>query len=224
MPIFKKKNENFFKTWSPEMAYVLGFFCADGNLTINPRGSHYIEFTSCDYSIIFGIRALLNSNHKISANKRNDRWSKYYRLQIGSKVMFEDLESFGMTVNKSGTLRLPNIPVEFLPNFVLGYFDGDGNVVCGYFRKSDRKNTSPILSVRFTSGSGSFLKMLKDRLAKELNVSGSIHYHDGWRLAYSTNNSRTLYNFLYQNSSLFLKRKRSIFLKDRLIASYAGVA
>ncbi len=36
----------------PKMAYVLGFFVADGNLTINPRGSRYIEFSSCDKEII----------------------------------------------------------------------------------------------------------------------------------------------------------------------------
>lgn len=206
------------------MAYVLGFFCADGNLTINPRGSHYLEFTSCDFSIIEKIRKLLDSNHKISSHKRNERWSRYYRLQIGSKAMFEDLENFGMTVNKSKMLELPSIPAGFLPNFVLGYFDGDGNVVCGNFRKSDRKSTSPVLSIRFTSGSELFLRKLKDRLAEELKVTGSIHYHDGWRLVYSTNDSRNLYSFLYRSNSTFLERKKLIFLKDRYIANHAGVA
>ena len=28
MPISKTLNQDFFKTWSPEMAYVLGFFAA----------------------------------------------------------------------------------------------------------------------------------------------------------------------------------------------------
>lgn len=225
MPIFKKKNENFFKKWSPEMAYVLGFFYADGNLTVNPRGSQYLEFTSCDRYLIFGIQKLLNSNHKVSEHKRNERWSTYYRLQIGSKEMFSDLSKFGLTVNKSKTVSLPNIPNGFLSNFLLGYFDGDGNVVCSSFKKSDRKSKSPVLSLRFTSGSEVFLRQLKNRLQRELQLSGSIHYHDGWRLVYSTNDSRGLFRFLYgNNKSLFLERKRAVFLKDPSVAKLAGVA
>lgn len=225
MPIFKAKNENFFKSWSHEMAYVLGFFTADGNLTINPSGSHYLEFTSCDIDIITKIRRALSSNHKISVHRRKPNWSKYYRLQIGSKEMFMDLVGFGITVNKSKTIKFPYVPSNYLSSFLLGYFDGDGNVVCGSFRKSDRMSKSPVLSVRFTSGSEFFLRQLKDRLRKELRLSGSIHNHDGWRLVYSTCDSRILYKFFYMRSrQLFLERKRVIFLKDSSLANYAGVA
>ena len=37
-------NVDFFKKWSAEMAYVLGYFCADGGMFINPRGSKFILF------------------------------------------------------------------------------------------------------------------------------------------------------------------------------------
>src|SRR3989338_4819696 len=37
-------NVGFFKKWSSEMAYVLGFFAADGCMYINPRGSRYFCF------------------------------------------------------------------------------------------------------------------------------------------------------------------------------------
>ena len=57
MPIFKRKNEDFFKKWTPEMAYVLGFFTADGNMIKNKRGSHFIEFYSTDRDIIEKIKA-----------------------------------------------------------------------------------------------------------------------------------------------------------------------
>jgi hypothetical protein len=49
MSIYRAKNENFFKKWSPEMAYVLGFFTADGNMLKNKRGAHFIEFNTTDY-------------------------------------------------------------------------------------------------------------------------------------------------------------------------------
>lgn len=48
MPVFKRKNEKFFERWTPDMAYVLGFFAADGTLTVGKRGNCYIELTSCD--------------------------------------------------------------------------------------------------------------------------------------------------------------------------------
>ena len=223
MPIFKTKNENFFKKWTDEMAYVLGFFCADGNLTIGKRNNHYIEFTNCDKDILEKIRKTLGSNHKISKHKRkNKNWRTYYRLQIGSKEIFYDLTRLGMIVNKSKVLGCPNVPSKYLSHFVRGYFDGDGNVVCGYFRKSDRKSKSPVLSVRFTSGSELLLQQLKYRLQKQLDLSGSIRYNAGWRLTYSTNNSRILFGFMYANSnSLFLEQKKKIFLRDRLIGTVA---
>jgi len=55
------------------MAYVLGFFCADGNLTIGKRNNHYIEFTNCDKDILEKIRKTLGSNHKISKHKRKNK-------------------------------------------------------------------------------------------------------------------------------------------------------
>jgi len=60
MPIFRTKNEDFFKKWSPEMAYVLGFFAADGNMLKNRRGAHFMEFTSTDKDIIVKIRKYTN--------------------------------------------------------------------------------------------------------------------------------------------------------------------
>jgi hypothetical protein len=53
MPIFKTKNENFFKNWTPEMAYVLGFFTADGSMIRNKRGAHFIEFQITDKNLLY---------------------------------------------------------------------------------------------------------------------------------------------------------------------------
>lgn len=82
-------NEEFFKKWSVDMAYVLGFFAADGCLTENKiRGNKYIEFVSTDYEIIDKIKRTLKSEHKISIKSGNPRWKKAHRLQIGSKKIF----------------------------------------------------------------------------------------------------------------------------------------
>lgn len=52
MPIYKTKNENFFKRWSSKMAYVLGFFTADGNMIKNKRDAHFIEFQITDNDLL----------------------------------------------------------------------------------------------------------------------------------------------------------------------------
>lgn len=216
MPIFKTKNEKFFKKWSPEMAYVLGFFTADGNMIKNKRGAHFIEFQITDRDLLYKIREVLGSNHKIAIRKRGDNWKDSYRLQIGSKEIFNDLLRLGLTPNKSKTIRLPEIPKKHFANFVRGYFDGDGNVVSGYFRKCDRKNKSYILSARFTSGSEAILRNLRDNLSKLLGTTGSMFCKDRtWRLNYSINDSKKLFKFMYNNDNvenlIFLERKYKIY-------------
>jgi hypothetical protein len=57
MPIHKMVNKDFFKTWTSDMAYVLGFFAADGNMSKNKRGGCYIDFGITDFE-------LLNDNKK----------------------------------------------------------------------------------------------------------------------------------------------------------------
>jgi len=57
------------------MAYVLGYFAADGSMLKNGRGGHYIEFTTTDRIIFQKIRPTLGSNHKISIRRvNNPKW------------------------------------------------------------------------------------------------------------------------------------------------------
>lgn len=66
MPVYKTKNEDFFKVWSPSMAYVLGFFTADGSMYKTKRGTHFIDFQITDKELLEGIRDALSSNHNFS--------------------------------------------------------------------------------------------------------------------------------------------------------------
>jgi len=216
MPIFKRKNENFFKIWSPEMAYVLGFFTADGNMIRNKRGAYFIEFEITDKNLLYKIRELLGSDHKIAERKRDNKWKKSYRLQIGSKEIFDDLLKLGLTPNKSKTIELPEIPKEYFSDFVRGYFDGDGCVtVCHYIRK-DRHNKKCIKILSgFTSGSEKFLKSLYLRLKIFANIiGGSLYENRGYRLFFSDEDTRKLYNFMYNGKNdLSLCRKKDKFEK-----------
>lgn len=205
-------DEEFFTQWSPNMAYILGFFAADGCLTINQkRNNKYVEFTSTDYEIIEKIKRTLKSGHKITTRKRDEKWLISYRIQIGSKKIFDDLINLGFTPNKSKTLEFPIIPLNYLSHFIRGYFDGDGHCTFGKYQRKNRPNQTKIIRSGFTSGSQNFLKKLQNILKEYAKIEGGILcFHSGaYRLSYSLINSRKLYNYLYGNisQSLYLSRK-----------------
>lgn len=99
--------ESFFDRWTPEMAYVLGYFAADGCIYRNPRGSYYVQFTSCDRQLIQLVRRLLGCVNAIEVQKRTPPQSTSYTLQIGSRIIFERLRLLGFTPAKSLTYNFP---------------------------------------------------------------------------------------------------------------------
>ena len=203
------------------MAYVLGFFTADGSMIKNRRGAHFIELEITDKDLLKNIKELLGSNHKISIRKdKFNKWKRLYRIQIGSKEMFNDLLKLGLVPRKAKRIKLPNIPKKYFSHFVRGYFDGDGNVtICTYQRKARNNESVTILQSGFTSGSKIFLTDLKNKLLKEKIIKGGTLYYSnkGWRLYFSINDSKRFYSFIYggldKNNKLFLNRKKSIFEK-----------
>jgi intein-encoded DNA endonuclease-like protein len=198
---------------------VLGFFAADGYLTKNKRGGCFWSIQITDLDLLNKIRDTVGSNHKIGVRFPKNNEKILYRLQIGSKEMCDDLNSLGFTTGKTYSMAVPNIPAIFLRDFVRGYFDGDGNVWIGFIHK-DRLKTTLSVRVTFTSCSKSFLRDLRRRLRLHMIVNGVFSKGKGnfYRLIYSVKDSLKLYDFMYnhliyQNSDLFLERKKIIFEK-----------
>ena len=218
MPVLKKVNGDFFKKWTPEMAYVLGFFAADGYITINKRGGQFWCIQITDKKLLEKIRKAIKSNHKIGIRyPRKVTEKESYRLQIGSKEMCGDLKKLGFNKRKTLNISIPNMPNKLYPFFVRGYFDGDGNVWVGEIHK-DRKKKSVTIRTIFTSCSIGFLEKLKSKLEEFGITKGVIgkqnnNYH---RLTYSVQGSLKLYNFMYNHDvieTLFLGRKKRVFDK-----------
>ena len=151
------------------MAYVLGFFAADGNMVKNKRGGHFIAFYSNDKLLLDDVRRVLGSNHLIGKK------GSCFQLQIGSKKIYSDLVHLGMSPAKSLTLQLPkDIPEHLQADFVRGYFDGDG---CVYYKKikfADRKNPRNVFQTLFTCGSRTFLVTLHELLTRHGICGGAI--------------------------------------------------
>ena len=218
-PMFREIDQDFFKKWTPTMAYILGYFAADGTMLANKRGGHYIEFHSTDKCLIEMTRSALKSGHRIGVripNKKRKNHKISYRIQIGSKEMFADLEALGFVQNKSNVLAFPEVPPKYLADFVRGYFDGDG---CVYFKRhkfADRKKLRWILMTTFCSGSRLFLEELH-RLLKRFEIQGGSlknKTYGAYDLAFSFRDSLALYRLMYNTGSvtgLYLPRKYKLF-------------
>lgn len=197
------------------MAYVLGFFFADGSHDVNPRGSEYFSFQICDRDLLDCIRTVLSSEHKIAVRRpRSSKESTLYRLQIGSKEMCNDLRSHGVLSAKSQVMAFPHVPKAFVSAFIRGYFDGDGNIWTGEIHKL-RKTRHKVLLLGFTSSSKIFLGGLHRKL-RSLGVSGGGVYckRNAFCLKYSTSDSLKAYRVMYSGlgeSKLFLPRKKQVF-------------
>lgn len=201
------------------MAYVLGFFAADGYITVNKNSGQFWCLDIKDEKLIQGIKKTMQSEHKISIRKRHGGRYINYRIQIGSKEICDDLRRLGFVENKTKNLSMPDIPQKYFPYFVRGYFDGDGNVWSGLLNKK-RKTPTKVISVSFTSCSKTFLESLKSNLGRYDIGGGFIIKGRGnyFRLNYSINSSLKLYNFMYNefvsgNESLLLERKKAVFEK-----------
>lgn len=211
-------NKDFFKKWTSEMAYILGFFAADGYMTLNKRGAYFWNIQITDKNILEGIKKAIQSEHKISVRSRRKRNEQtMYRLQIGSKEMCNDLLRLGFTPDKTKNLVVPHVPKKYFSHFVRGYFDGDGNVWLGYVHK-DRKLRLFTIRTVFTSCSHGFLCAVREQLETCNIYKGVLSKGKGnyYRLTYSVNNSLKLSDFMYNHKvpvpkGLFLERKRKRF-------------
>jgi intein-encoded DNA endonuclease-like protein len=221
MPIQKNVNKDFFKIWSPDMAYILGFFFADGTITHNKNGSVYFVLQIADKELLESVRSVMRSEHKIAKRVHKKDGSIFFRLQIGSREIISDLAYLGVTPQKTKRMQLPNIPNEYLGSFVRGYFDGDGNVWTGDVHKERATKLHTIQTV-FTSCSQEFLHALQYELEKN-GIYGSCNApskKNVFRLQYSVKSSILLFRLMYicVLGGLFLERKRCVFedfLKQR---------
>ena len=201
------------------MAYILGFFAADGYITHNKRGAYFWCIQITDKDILEKIKIAIKAEHKISSRIPKRKTEKIlYRLQIGSKEMCNDLYNLGFSEKKTKSLCLPNIPRKYLHDFIRGYFDGDGNIWQGEVHK-ESKTRHKVLQLAFTSGSHAFVNQLKSTLNCVLKTNG-CHVVSGdksySRLQFSTKDALKIYDFMYNScieDSMFLRRKKRIFDK-----------
>lgn len=194
-------NDDYFETIDTEdKAYFLGLLFADGNV-YTARHRVQITLANEDAYILKAFANCIQYTGKMYIDR-----GKYSKLILPSKKMCADLTKLGCTPNKSLTLQFPTeIPENLIHHFIRGCFDGDGHVS----RKKDCFN------VNFTSSKDFINKFIELLDFLEISHTGAKkRYKDKENSAYSvylrSKSARSFFNYIYNNSNLFLERKQKI--------------
>lgn len=119
-PRKNKVNEDFFKVWTYEMAWILGLFVTDGHVN---KKYHSIYFSQKDERILKLIAAYMEADYVLAPTGPTRSTPL---LIVNSKEIKKDFEALGIVAHKSLTVPFPNVPEAFMASFVRGVIDGDG--------------------------------------------------------------------------------------------------
>lgn len=192
------RSADFFRVWSPEMAYVLGYWWADGCMRIKRNtGAHEIEIASNDRDHLETIAQVIGGKYTLRKVAED---ANCYKIVFCSKEMYQDITTLGGSPRKSRVIGFPDVPSELLPHFIRGVVDGDGTLSWN----GDR----PILQVY--SGSQQFLNGLILTIQQETGIPAPTPQanRENWTVKWSTIRAKCLAVWLYiDNPGLALARK-----------------
>ena len=210
-----KFNEHIFDIIdTEEKAYWLGFIFADGYISSckenkKPNYQFEISLKADDVSHLKKFNTFMQhiyNNVKISTVKCGNVECKRCRWSVRNKHLWETLNSYGCTPNKSLTLQFPKeeffVDKKLIVDFIRGYWDGDGCIT--YLNKEHTQMSISAL------GTESFIKKLNDYFPNKITI-----FHEKnkstWTIAAQHRTAfKTIY-YLYENSTIYLDRKYIIY-------------
>lgn len=197
---------NIFESgWNRNGAYIFGWIMSDGCLRLEGRNktAYAVRIATSDKDAAEWLHNYMCSGNKIYGNGTSGYIIKYRNVDAIEFMMQNSL-----TERKSLSMQFPDVPEEFLGDFIRGYFDGDGSIVLHHTLYNTYAQAS------FTSGSKDFLCELQKVLQRH-GISSHL-YIDG-RETNSSHYLRVikrseidkLFHFMYDNLSDvgFLNRK-----------------
>lgn len=191
-------NDEYFQTWTPQMAWMLGFFAADGCVHLYTETTATFTYAQKDKELIENIKQELSVDREIHFRKRK----QCYCIVFTSRQMYGDICSiFGMDVQrKSKTLVFPTIPQEYLRYFYLGCFDGDGHIGI-----SNRQ-----LRLTYACGSKAFTEGFHKSVLDQTGIEGNIRTQNGaYTLNFPSIKGLCMCHYMYDNPIPFcLERKQ----------------
>lgn len=123
-------NEDFFKTWTKESAWVYGWLVTDGSVD-EKRGQIRLMLKNHDRDVLEKMKNVLRFSGNVYDGKHPDG-REYSYLRVCRRGMVSDLADCGMAmVNKTFNTSLPNVPDNLFCDFLRGITEGDGNLKHG---------------------------------------------------------------------------------------------
>ena len=189
-------NENYFQEInSPNKAYWLGFCFADA---YNSGDELILELAIKDITHLEKLKIELESNQIVKSIKNN----KYCKIRFGGRILCNHLIKVGCIPNKSLVVEFPELNEIYHKDFIRGIFDGDG---CIYVGKKSKQWS-------IYSGSEKFMKKIFNILRQNMqNVKLRTQGKGFVVCAYSKEDIKNIYNFLYKDATVFLERKKEKF-------------
>ena len=188
-------NRDFFKSWSPEMAWVLGLMFADGNVTRAGTTSWSCTISSMDPSMVEKIRSIIATEAPVRIHKNHSAW-----LTVGAGDVGDDLISLGCVPRKSRIMQFPPVPMVYLSHFVRGLWDGDGTIF--------KTHISHYQYIRsgYTCGSKDFIIALRDHILDSTDLNATIvttkrQYKPYHLISYFHHGTISLARWMYENST-----------------------
>lgn len=199
MPI--EVNNNYFSIQNAHMAYIMGFLAADGNISKNGNRIQS-QLSIQDKEQLLMIQKEIGGcevYEYLSNGYKSCGWHCY------SAQIKKDLSEYGLIPNKTGKIYIsPKLNKKYWKDFIRGYFDGDGSICKDYggFR------------VTITSANKEILEDINNYFI-ENGIKSSNFYkdHNNICIRYRSQASIDIYNLLYYDNCLCLKRKKNKFLQ-----------
>lgn len=215
-----KPKGNVKVTWSPRFAYAIGLLTADGCLS---KDGQHIDLTSVDKAQALLFRSCLGISTKVS-RKRSGAGNLAYCIQFSDVLFYRFLMSIGLSPAKSKTISAVSIPDEYFPDFLRGYFDGDGSSYSFYdsvFEKSFR------FYISFTSASPRFINWLRQAIKQKISANGHLGFNRNnpyVQLKYAKKEAVQICRYMYYGEGVPCLRRKHLKIKQsmRIISRRRG--
>jgi intein/homing endonuclease len=220
-------NENYFeKIDSEDKAYFLGFIVADGciikdneNTKKKAQNRLVIGIQERDREILEILNNKITPYKKLNVfirNRKHEIWQNNVTFKVNSNKICNDLEKLGVNSRKSGNETFPDLKEELITHFIRGFFDGDGCIYIKTINKTCKHGGKLKNKIVFCCLNKQFLEMLQIKLNNFGKIKAIKRKNRQEIFIYTIDkNIETInfFTFIYQNSSVYLKRKYNKFLQ-----------
>jgi hypothetical protein len=196
-------SEAFFESIdTEEKAYFLGLLSADGYVLKSGK-QFVLSLQSRDEHILHDMKRVMGAGHPVYDRKAGGfpGSGAQRAILIGSKKLVSDLAKYGIVSGKSKKLTYPDLPAHLERHFARGAFDGDGHI-----RAVPKR-------LFYFLGTEAFVDGLRNAILKHTGIALKKNEAAGcWRIS-GYGGSADVMRWLYQDSTVHLRRKKAVFVE-----------